>query len=76
MKPYKSSTLRDAYHIFFLTKADTFVTIVIRHLSGNISSEDITIALQELTSDFIRVTLMNAKRAAQERGVTHFMPYS
>jgi hypothetical protein len=58
-------------HFTFHIMAENLVKIVIRNLSGNISSEGITIALQELDSDLISVTLMNVRRLAQEGGVTY-----
>jgi hypothetical protein len=42
----------------------------IRHLPGNTSAEDITVALQEM-DDVISVKQMTAKHPNPERGVTH-----
>jgi hypothetical protein len=44
-------------HFFtFYTKADKPVKIVIRHMPGNTSAKDITVALQETDYDVIGVT--------------------
>ncbi|PNF27753.1 hypothetical protein B7P43_G12787, partial [Cryptotermes secundus] len=46
----------------FYTKGDNPVNAVIRHLPSNTSSEDITVALQELAYEVISVKQMAAKR--------------
>jgi hypothetical protein len=47
------------------------VKAVIRHLPGNISAEDIAIALQEINYSVRGVKQMTAKRSTLEGGVTH-----
>jgi hypothetical protein len=54
----------------FCTKGNKPVKAVIRHLPNNTSSEDITVALQELGYEVISVKQMTAKRPSPEGGVT------
>jgi hypothetical protein len=54
----------------FYTNGDKPVKAVIRHLTNNSSSEDITVALQELDYEVISVKQMTAKRPSPEGGVT------
>jgi hypothetical protein len=54
----------------FYTKGDKPVKAVIRHLSNNTSSEDITVDLQELGYEVYSVKQMTAKRPSPEGGVT------
>jgi hypothetical protein len=52
----------------FYTKADKTVKAVIRHLSGNISAEDIGVAVQEISYDVISVKQMTVKVPLQMEG--------
>jgi hypothetical protein len=54
----------------FYTKEDKPVKAVIRHLPNTTSSEDITVALQELGYEIIIVKQMTAKRPSPEGEVT------
>jgi hypothetical protein len=54
----------------FCTKGNKSVNAVIRHLPNNTSSEDITVALQELGCEVISVKQMMAKHPSPEGGVT------
>jgi hypothetical protein len=54
----------------FYTKGDKPVKAVKRHLHSNTSSEDITVALQELDYEVISVRHMMIKRPSPEGGVT------
>jgi hypothetical protein len=53
----------------FYTKGDKPIKAVIRHLSNNTSSEDITVALQEFGCEVISVKQMTAKHPSPEREV-------
>jgi hypothetical protein len=54
----------------FYTKGDKPVKALIRHLPNNTSSEDITLAFQELCYEVIGVKQMTAKRPSPEGGFT------
>jgi hypothetical protein len=54
----------------FYTKGEKPVKAVIRHMPNNTSSEDITVALQELGYEVFSVKQMTAKRPSLEGGVT------
>jgi hypothetical protein len=54
----------------FYTKGDKPVKAVIRHLPNHTSSEDITVALQELGYEVISVKKMTEKRPSSEGEVT------
>jgi hypothetical protein len=54
----------------FYTKGNKPVKAVIRHLPNNTSSEDITVALQELGYEVISVKQITAKRPSPEEEVT------
>jgi hypothetical protein len=54
----------------FYTKGEKSVKAVIRHLPINTSSEDITVALQELGYEVISVKQMTAKHPSREGEVT------
>jgi hypothetical protein len=58
----------------FYTKADKPVKAIIMHLPGNISAEDITVAIQEIDYDVISVKQMTAKRPTTEGGVSNTPP--
>jgi hypothetical protein len=64
---HRFHTERCLPYFTFRTKTDKVVKIILRHLPGNISSEDINIALQELDSDFVRRQTSRSGR----RGLTH-----
>jgi hypothetical protein len=61
---------KDLPFFTFYIKGDKPVNAVIRHLPNNTSSEDITVALQELGYEVISVKQMTAKRPSPEGGVT------
>jgi hypothetical protein len=50
---------------------DKSVEAVIKHLLGNISAEDTTVALQEIDYNAISAKQMTTKRFTSEGGVTH-----
>jgi acyl-CoA synthetase (NDP forming) len=54
----------------FYTKGNKPVKAVMKHLPNNTSSEDITVALQELGYEVISVKQITAKRPSPENGVT------
>jgi hypothetical protein len=54
----------------FYTKGDKAVKAVIRHLPNNNSSEDITVALQEMAYEVISVKQITAKHPSPEGEVT------
>jgi hypothetical protein len=54
----------------FYTEGDKPVKAAIRHLPSNTSSEDITVALQELEYEVISVKQMTAKRPTPAGGVS------
>jgi hypothetical protein len=57
------------FHSFtFYTKADKTVKTDIRHLSGNISAENISVAFQEISYDVISVKQMTVKVPLQMEG--------
>jgi hypothetical protein len=58
-------------YFLFYTKTEKPIKAVIRHLPSNTSSEDITVALQELGYEVISVRQMSAKHPFPEGGVTH-----
>jgi hypothetical protein len=58
--------------LIFYTKADKLVKTDIRHLPGNTSAEDITVALQMIDHDVISVKQMTAK-CPTPGVVTHFL---
>jgi hypothetical protein len=67
----KFLTEKNLHFCTFCIKADKLVKAIIRHLSGNNSAEDITVALQEIDYDIINVKQMTAKRPSPEGVVTH-----
>jgi hypothetical protein len=61
-------------HFFTLyRKVDKLAKAIIRHLSGNISAQNITVSLQEVDYN-ISVKQMTAKCPNPERGLTHTPP--
>jgi hypothetical protein len=64
-------TEKNLHFFTFYTKADKPVKAIIRHLPGNIYSENITVALQEIDYDVASVKQTTAKRPIPEGGVTH-----
>jgi hypothetical protein len=62
---------KNLHFITFYIKADKFVQAIIRYLSGNISAEVITVALQETNYNFISVKQATFKCANTKAGATH-----
>jgi hypothetical protein len=62
-------TERNFHFFIFYTKADKPINAIIKHLPGNISTEDITVALQE-TDYVISVKQMTTKCPTSEGGIT------
>jgi hypothetical protein len=55
----------------FYTKVNKPVKSIIRHLAGNISTEDISVALQEKNYDISSVKQMTTKCPTPEGAVAH-----
>jgi hypothetical protein len=64
-------TEKNLHFITFYTEEEKRFKAVIRHLPGNISVNDITVALQEIAYDVISVRQMTAKRPTPEGGRCH-----
>jgi hypothetical protein len=64
----KSLTENNLHLFTFYTKADEPAEAVIRHLLGNISAEDITVAFQQVDYDVISVKQMTANVPLQKDG--------
>jgi hypothetical protein len=64
---------KNLHFFIFYTKADKPIKVVIRHLPGSASAEDITAALQEIDYVF-SVKRITTKRPTPEGGVTHLLP--
>jgi hypothetical protein len=58
------------HYFTFYTKSDKPIKAVISHLPTNTSSEDITVALQELGYEVISFKQMTSKRPSPEGGAT------
>jgi hypothetical protein len=62
----KFLTKKNLHFFTFYTKVDKLVKAVIRHLPGNISAVDITVALQEIDYNIVSLKQMTAKRLIAE----------
>jgi hypothetical protein len=67
----KFLTEKNLHFVTFYTMVNKPVKAVIGYLPGNISAEDIPVALQETDYDSISVKQMTANHPTPEGGVTH-----
>jgi hypothetical protein len=70
----KFRTEKNLHFFAFYTKADKPVKVLIRHLSGNISAENITVTLQETDYDVISVRDDCQTSHSRRRGHAHLPP--